>query len=120
VTPDVPHRDAPLFRLLVDDLHQLLAAFLSELRDCQPDYVAVVNRVQAKVDFWIAFDGAERLPVPGWIAMSQKPGRSPLPIVERKHGIVMSTQRFDELPRPAVLSRRAPSGRRSVLHPPFR
>src|SRR5205807_119856 len=49
VPPDVADGHPALLRALAYDLHQLLAALLGELRDRQPDHVAVVRRGEAHV-----------------------------------------------------------------------
>src|SRR5690242_12963751 len=49
VAPDVPDRDLALLRHLADDLDELLAPLLGQLRDRQADQLAVVGRRQAEV-----------------------------------------------------------------------
>jgi hypothetical protein len=49
VATDVPDRDAPLLGDPVDDLYQLLATLLGELRNLQANHVAVVGRGEAEV-----------------------------------------------------------------------
>src|SRR6185312_9981712 len=49
VAPDIAHRDAALLRHLPDDLDEVLAPLLGELRDRQPDQLAVVRRRETEV-----------------------------------------------------------------------
>src|SRR5580704_5295777 len=66
VATDVAHRDARLLGLAMDHLDEVLAALLGELRDCDPDHLAVVARVEPEVTLlYRLLDGAERGPVVG-------------------------------------------------------
>src|SRR5262249_11084806 len=48
VAPDVAHRDAPVLRHPADDLDELLAPLLGELRDRQAGHLAVLRGRQAQ------------------------------------------------------------------------
>src|SRR5579864_2548060 len=66
VATDVAHRDARLLGLAMDDLDQVLAALLGELRDRDADQLSVVARVEPEVTLLNRLlDGAERGAVVG-------------------------------------------------------
>src|ERR1022692_1547147 len=61
VPADVAHRDARFLGLSVNHLDQVLSPFLGELRDGDPDHLAVVARVEAQIAFLDRLlDGTER------------------------------------------------------------
>src|ERR1700688_357793 len=61
VAADVAHGDARLLGLAMNHLDEVLAALLGELRDGDPDHLAVVARVQPEVALLDRLlDGAER------------------------------------------------------------
>src|SRR5881275_12100 len=49
IAPDLAHGDPVVFRHIADDLDELLPPLFGELRDRQPDHLAVVRRGQAEV-----------------------------------------------------------------------
>src|ERR1700722_13682298 len=66
VPADVAHRDARFLGLAVNHLDQLLAPLLRELRDGDPDHLAVVARVEAEIALLDRLlDGTERAAVVG-------------------------------------------------------
>src|SRR5580692_7284028 len=61
VAADVAHRDSRLLSLAMDHLDEVLAPFLGELRDRDPDHLPVVARVEPQVALLDRLlDGAER------------------------------------------------------------